>query len=72
MSNVVAFPKSAAVQRAEAEQYLRDEMRMQFAAACGELQKPASMDTLATVLDRMANVAGLIDAYVAIKKACEQ
>ena len=71
MSNVLVFPKTAAVQRAEAEEYLRQEMRMQFAAACGELQQPADMNALGTVIDRMANVAGLIDAYIAIRRACE-
>lgn len=71
MSNVFTFPKQPAVMRAEAEEYLRTEMRMQLAAACSELQKPAGKEQLAAVLDRMTNVAGLIDSYVAIREACK-
>ena len=70
-NNVFVFPKSPNIKRAEAEEYLRTEMRMQLAAACSSLQGPADKQALCDVLDRMANVAMMIDSLVAIRKACE-
>ena len=71
MSNVVRFPRSASVIQAEAEEYLRMEMRMQLAAACGSLQKSPSKDDLCDVLDRITKTAELVTELVAIRRACE-
>ena len=71
MGNVVAFPKSPNMLQAEAEEYLRMEMRMQLAAACGSLQKSPSKDDLCDVLDRITRTAELVTELVAIRRACE-
>lgn len=71
MTNVVSFPKSPAVQFAQAEEFLRLEMRMQLAAACGALTKPATAETLIDVVDRLSNTARLVDHYAAILQACK-
>ena len=71
MSNVVRFPRKPEAIQAEAEEYLRMEMRMQLAAACGSLQKTPSKDDLCDVLDRITKTAELVTELVAIRRACE-
>lgn len=71
MSNVFQFPKSPAVQAMQAEEYLREQIRMNLGAACGLLLQPASNDTMCDVLDMMTLAASLIDSYVAITGACK-
>ena len=70
-AQIFAFPKAPNIIQAEAEEYLRMEMRMQLAAACGSLQKTPSKDDLCDVLDRITRTAELVTELVAIRRACE-
>ena len=70
MSNILAFPRSPSLIQAEALEYLRTEMRMQLAAACGSLQGKPSENDLCDVLDRITVTANLVSEYNAILVAC--
>ena len=68
---VIKFPRTPEAQFMEAEAYIRTEMRMQLAAACGTLGQPVNKTELADVLDRITKVAELVSHYVAITEACK-
>ena len=70
MTNVVAFPRRPEMVQAEALEYLRAEMRMQLAAACGSLQGKPTISDLCDVLDRITHTANLVSEYNAILVAC--
>ena len=70
-AQIFAFPRSPNMIQAEAEEYLRMEMRMQLAAACGSLQKTPSKDDLCDVLDRITKTAELVTEMIAIRSACQ-
>ena len=71
MGAVIAFPRSPSAIQAEAEEYLRAEMRMQLASACGSLQGKPTHNDLCDVLDRITKTAELVTELVAIRRACE-
>ena len=71
MSNVISFPKSPDALKAQALELIAGKMRIAFAVGCTAAQGRPTEQDLCVVLDRCADIAELVDEYVAIMRACE-